>query len=122
MDYQNHKWRWQEGEIDLQKEYIELGYEDGTDTIPIALIGRPENNIFPVRWLVGIEAPENKRMINLVKRELNFYLVEKEEPDPWEYAKYHCTTTSNLYSNVHWSYYPDGDNKGKHSAMIGGAG
>jgi hypothetical protein len=112
------KWRWQDGPVDLQKEYIELGYEDSPDTIPIALIGRPENNLFPVRWLVGTEAPENKRMINLVKRELNFYLVEKEEPDPWEYAKYRCTTASNLYSSVHWSYYPEGDMKGKHYGII----
>ncbi len=49
------------------------------------------------------------------KTELNFYLVEKGEPDPWAYAKYHCTTASNLYSSVHWSYYPEGDKDGEHS-------
>jgi hypothetical protein len=122
MNNKKYKYRWQEGTVDLQKEYIELGYEADHDTIPIALIGGPENNAFPVQWLVDTKAPKNKRMINLVKRELNFYLVEKEEPDPWEYAKYRCTTASNLYSNVHWSYYPEGDKKGKHSAIIDGSG
>jgi hypothetical protein len=121
MDNHNYKWSWKDGEVDLQKEYIELGYEADPDTIPIALIGGRENNAFPVQWLVDTKAHKNKRMINLVKRELNFYLVEKEEPDPWAYAKYRCTTASNLYSNVHWSYYPEGDKKGKHSAIIGGS-
>jgi hypothetical protein len=127
MDNQNYKWHWQEGGVDLQKEYIELVYEDdpdsnSNDAVPIALIGRPENNVFTVRWLVGTGVPENLHMINLVKRELDFYLVEKEEPDPWAYAQYRCTTASNLYSSVHWSYYPEGDKKGKHSAIIGGSG
>jgi hypothetical protein len=96
-----------------------------TKTIPIRYrlpSSADRKTMFPVQWLVDTKAPKNKRMINLVKRELNFYLVEKEEPDPWAYAKYRCTTASNLYSNVHWSYYPEGDKKGKHSAIIGGSG
>lgn len=123
MENKTYQWRWQNGEVDLRKEYIEISYEDDPDSndndpVPVALIGRPENNVFPIRWLVGIEAPENKNMVDLVKRELNFYLVEKEEPDPWAYAQYRCTTASNLYSSVHWAYYPEGDKGGKHTDMI----
>ena len=115
------------GPVDLQKEYIELVYQEdpdsnGNDAVPVALIGRPENNVFPIRWLVETETPENKHMVDLVKRELYFYLVEKEEPDPWAYAQYRCTTASNLYSSVHWFHYPEGDKKGKHSGIIGGTG
>lgn len=39
-------------------------------------------------------------------KELNFYLVEKGEKDPWQYAIYHCGTASNIYSDVHWGYFP----------------
>jgi hypothetical protein len=40
--------------------------------------------------------------------ELDFYLVEKLERDPWAYAVYHCGTGANMYSRVHWSYFPTG--------------
>ncbi len=48
MDNKYSGWLWQDGEVNLQKEYIELTYEEdpdsnGDDTIPLALIGRPEN-------------------------------------------------------------------------------
>ena len=44
-------------------------------------------------------------MIEEVHRELRYYPdypVELGEPDPWLYARYHCGTTSNWYSRVHW--------------------
>jgi hypothetical protein len=41
-------------------------------------------------------------MVKEVKKELLYYLIELEEPDPWLYAKYHCTTALNWYSMVHW--------------------
>ena len=43
-----------------------------------------------------------------VTKELTFYLVEKGEKDPWRYAIYHCGTASNIYSQVHWGYFPIG--------------
>lgn len=43
--------------------------------------------------------------IDDVRRELDFYLVSKGEPDPWVYAQYHCGTASNVYFNVHWSFF-----------------
>ena len=36
--------------------------------------------------------------------ELRYYLLDKGEPDPWNYAQYHCITAANLYSAVHWSF------------------
>jgi hypothetical protein len=123
MDSKKSTWRLQDGVIDLQKEYIEIRYGDVSDSsaedwIPVALVGRPENNVFPVQWLVGTDNPDYKSMKDDVRRELNYYLVELGEPDPWAYAQYHCTTASNLYSSVHWSYYPEGDKEGKHLRII----
>lgn len=39
-----------------------------------------------------------------VVREIDYYLVQKGEPDPWTYARHHCGTTANAYARVGWSY------------------
>jgi len=51
-------------------------------------------------------------MIAAAGRELDFYLVEKGGANPWAYAKYHCNTAANMYSSVHWSYFPSGKEVG----------
>jgi hypothetical protein len=43
-----------------------------------------------------------------VIREIEFYLIELEKPDPWAYALYHCGTASNIYSQVHWCFVRPG--------------
>src|SRR5262249_165479 len=86
--------------------------------LPIALIGNPTNHVFPVRWLVSPGSPSHKQMIDAVKRKLDFYLVEKRETDPWAYAKYHCNTSANIYSSVHWSYFPNGNPGQRHSSRV----
>ena len=103
-------WIWEEDTVDLDGEHFELrygdvntgGYEDWT---PIAIIGKPRGRVFPVMWLMT--PPEiDKSIIQAVREELDFYLVDKCEPNPWEYAIYHCGTGANIYSKVHWSYFP----------------
>ena len=47
--------------------------------------------------------PAHREAAEAVAKELDFYLVEKGEVDPWVYAAYHCGTTSNVYSDVHWA-------------------
>lgn len=73
-----YPWKWTEGKVDPKKEHIELRY----------------GNALKGGW--------NKETI----KELDFYFIALEEPDPWEYAIYHCGTMSNAYSSVHWSYFP----------------
>ena|SRR6266480_2165659 len=65
--------------------------------LPIALIGKPTNHVFPVSWLMT--------PIDAARKELDFYLADKHEANPWAYAKYHCNTAANMYSKVHWSYF-----------------
>jgi hypothetical protein len=62
-----------------------------------------------VEWLITHDSAEQQIMVVDVHKELDFYLVEKNEPDPWAYAIYHCNTGANMYSTVHWSYFPKGD-------------
>jgi hypothetical protein len=104
-------WRWVEGDVDRTKEHFELRYGDASETEwrPVALIGPPPNHTFPVKWLTDESTPEGKESIRDARKELDFYLVEKREPDPWAYAKYHCGTASNIYSRIHWSYYGSGN-------------
>jgi type I restriction enzyme M protein len=117
------KWRLDEGIVDTNEEYIKITYgsiDDG-DFEPIALVAPGNNKTFTVQYLLQPE-PENKeqqKMLDAVRKELNFYFLELKEKDPWAYACYHCTTAANLYSDIHWHYYPKGDKgKSEHHAEI----
>jgi hypothetical protein len=76
---------------------------------------------FPFLWLVSPSViPE---MISDVKRELDFYVVEhpKKFPGtghPWAYVTYHCNTGTNMYSSLHWSYFPKGSRGQRHSSRV----
>jgi hypothetical protein len=108
--------RWQEGRVDRAKEHFELRYEstvkfgsDWIDWIPVAVVGPPTASIVNVQFLVESGNPRNAEAVSDVKKEIQFYLVELKKPDPWGYAKYHCGTSSNIYSNVHWGYFKRGN-------------
>jgi hypothetical protein len=117
------QWRWEDGVVDDRKEHIELRHGDAAHTpyadwLPIARIGKPKQHRFPVQWLVTPDSTESRAKLVDARRELDFYLVEKDEPDPWAYACYHCNTGANMYSRIHWSYYPDGRGGERVSSMV----
>ena len=102
-------WMWKEGEVNPEEEHIKLGYGGFEDKfVPVALVVPEEDNCFIVEVLMteSDRDLEIQEILKQAKSELDFYLVEKHEQDPWAYAIYHCSTASNLYSKVHWSYYP----------------
>jgi len=106
-------WRWIEGEVDPTAESIAIVYGSMDDHnrdnwLTVAYIAPPKDHIFTVRFLVTAADAATAKLLEKVKRQIDFYLVEKEEPDPWGYAKYHCGSTANIYSDCHWLY-----NKGK---------
>jgi hypothetical protein len=107
------EWKWSEGVVDDQGEHIEICHGDIVDMspdawAPVARVGKPEHNSFPVQWLVAPDSPQHRDIVNDVRKELEFYLVEKCEPDPWAYAQYHCSTGANIYSHCHWHFYREG--------------
>ena len=109
-------WQWQENFVDPCMEHMEIRYGDSgrigyAEMLPVALIGKPRDHVFPVRWLVEEDTPEHARAIQETRRQLTYYLVEKGEDDPWLYAQYHCTTSLNMYSKVHWTYFHSGREK-----------
>jgi hypothetical protein len=75
-------------------------------TTSVALIGKDEVNKIKVQFLVKV-CSENRQMIKRLLCELDLYFNLLNEENPWNYAKYHCTTAANIYSNVHWGYYKD---------------
>jgi len=94
--------RWENGAVDERKEQIELRYGHTGEApyenwLPVARIGKPKNHCFPVQWLVNADAVENRALIAGAREELDFYLVEKNEPDPWAYAVYHCNTRIRIH-------------------------
>jgi hypothetical protein len=101
--------RWEPGRIDRSGEYFELsaltgGQDNGDNESPIAAVGAPHEGVVRVEILVE-RSESNAALIAKVKREISFYLLELNESDPWAYAQYHCGTASNIYSDVHWSFF-----------------
>jgi hypothetical protein len=112
---QKRNWCWIVGKVSPDEKHIEIRFCNSAESgwnewRPIARVAAPKRQIFTVEFLVAAEDPEVIEMVNAVKKELNYYLVDKREEDPWAYARYHCGTGANVYSNVHWSFFHEGAN------------
>jgi hypothetical protein len=80
---------WHRGQIDRASEYIKLLWaKDGS---VICSLQPESNNSFIVEFEYGV----NEKRTKEAEKEQNFYLIELNEPDPWKYARYHCTTAAN---------------------------
>ena len=115
--------RWQSETVDRNRPHFELRYgnawQAGLESwTSVALIGESVDGRFPVQWLLDPERQENADIVAAVREELDFYLVEKGESNPWAYAQYHCGTSANMYSKVHWSYFPSGAEGRRHSSVV----
>jgi hypothetical protein len=88
---------WSDAGVDRDREHIVLYY--GDDNTPAAALAPRGHSTFGVEFLTG--DPGVRRA---VERELDFYLVELDEPNAWAYAIYHCGTAANVYSSVHWAH------------------
>ena len=113
-----NNWSWRQGTVDRTGEHFELRYgsADGSgwdEWVPVALVGPPTNQVFDVQFLVDQANGSQAQVVGPLIKELDFYLVEKGEPNPWSYAKYHAGTMSNVYSLIHWSFFPKRPAKGK---------
>jgi len=103
--------RWVEGIVSNWSEHIKIFFhkqDKDTTLIPVARIAPGRGRTTIVQFILNKDLPSSKtkRILKDVIREFNFFLSEKDEPDPWQYAMYHCTTASMLYSTVWWGYFP----------------
>jgi hypothetical protein len=104
-------WSWREGKVDRTSDHFELRYGSANGSgwdewLPVALVGRPINGVFVVQFLIDQANESQAQVVGVLIDELDFYLVEKGEPNPWAYAQYHAGTLSNVYSLIHWSFFP----------------
>lgn len=104
------RWAWRERSVDIAEEHFELRYgsaqESGWDSWrPVAIVGRPRKGVFGVQFMIDRATPDSAAMVDAVVAELDYYLVTLGEPNPWRYAQYHCSTSANIYSSVHWSFH-----------------
>jgi predicted double-glycine peptidase len=111
MKQEKHRWRWTEGKVNTAEEHIQLRYRNARDSDwkqwpIIALLSPPKEKQFTVQFLLTGKGLKEQKMIREVRRELDDYLVKKKEENPWAYARYHCGTGANLYSKVHWVFFP----------------
>ena len=95
-----------EGIVDIHNDHIKITY--GDDGKAVALVEPVSKRDFKVQFLINQDTADiqNLKALEKVRQELNFYFVELGERQPWEYAIYHCNTAANIYSKVHWGYYP----------------
>jgi hypothetical protein len=97
-----------EGPVDPEGDHFELRFGLATqgnwdEWILVALVGPPEAGATNIQFLVASQE-STAFLIEKVWREVKFYLLELNEKDPWVYAQHHCGTSSNLYSDIHWSF------------------
>jgi hypothetical protein len=100
---------WHEGAVEAARAHIQISWEpkagdlDGLVVVARVAPGDGPSD-FLVQFVIDPNDPRANEAIADVRGELDFYLVEMDEPDPWAYARYHCTTASNIYGQVHWSW------------------
>ena len=102
----NPSWKWAEGTVNTDDEHFEITHRENPK--PVALVGWGRGWTLKVQFLLPASATvrEAGETREAVRRELQLYLVELNEPDPWAYLTYHCRTASNIYSDVHWHFHP----------------
>ena len=101
------RWRWTQGCVDPTAEHLLLSYakgDTGGPPLAVARVAPPHDKMFAVQFLLEALPCDDTRVraIIAVCRSLDFYLVDKGGRYPWAYARYHCSSTANLYDAVHW--------------------
>ena len=104
-------WQWIPGKVDLSNRYFELKY--GNVPTPVARIGIGKYRNFTVEFLINIndDIETQKEICTEVLWEIELYLINNSEPDPIGYMINHTRKCANLYSRVHWRYFPKGSKR-----------
>lgn len=95
------------GKVDESSEHISL-FHKGVNVEPIAKMSLNESGDLIVELS---KVFKNEGLMAL--KEINYYLIELERKNPWEYAKYRCRSMSNIYSEIQWAHYDCSKRKGR---------
>ena len=107
----NYFWQWLPGKVDLKERYFELKH--GYNPSPVARIGIEKNFKFIVEFLINVnDDPEiQKEIFTEVLWEIELYLINNSKSDPIEYMINHTKKCANMYSKIHWKYFPKGSKR-----------
>ena len=97
---------WVEGVVDRGSDHVSVSY--GEARRAVALVAPHARHSFTVQFLLKARHtdPRASRILDEVRRELTFYLLDVVGPDSWSFVQYHCDTPANRRSIVHWSWHP----------------
>lgn len=102
---QTPKPAWVEGVVDREADHVSLSY--GERRQAMALVAPHREHGFTVQFLFKAQANGHaNRMLEEVRQELSFYLLDVVGPDSWAFVQYHCDTPANHLSRVHWAWHP----------------
>ena len=105
--------------LDLALDFFELRAKiDEENSVPAALLYRIKDSPLEQSFVIKNVA-ESEEHFEQALKELAYYLCElpaqRENASPesiWDYQQYHISTAANIYSKVHWGYFPG------HAAVI----
>ena len=96
---------WIEGTVDRKADHVSLSY--GERRRVMALVAPHREHGFTVQFLKSPETmSQPTRILEEVRQELTFYLLNIVGPDSWTFVQYHCDTPANQLSRVHWAWHP----------------
>jgi hypothetical protein len=97
---------WVEGLVDREADHVSLSY--GESRRAVALVAPHGQQGFTVQFLLKARRTEARanKLLDAVRRELTYYLLEAIGPDSWTFVQYHCETPANRLSIVHWAWHP----------------
>ena len=94
--------------VSENEEHIAITYGSvDTDKTPyptVARVSAPRDGGINLEFLIADSTTHDADVMAAVRREVHWLFLEKNEADPWAYARYHCTTGANVYSRVHWGW------------------
>ena len=113
--HQAIKTNWREGYVDFNESHFALIYGDAFDEdkcMTLGYIGPPIKGCFCVCFTSTSKEDIEKSAaaIKAAKAELDFYLYELpcerqlDASEVWDYQRYHCGTSANIYGKVHWRF------------------
>ena len=97
---------WVEGVVDRGADHVSLSY--GESRRAMALVAPHSRDGFTVQFLLKARRTEGRtnRILDEMRRELTFYLLDVVGPDSWAFVQYHCDAPANQRSSVHWTWHP----------------
>ena len=103
-----------EGSVSQNEEHIAISYgsvgTDETSFPTVARVSASRDGVINLEFLIDDSTTRNEELITNVRRKAHWLFLEKGEANPWAYARHHCTTAANIYSDVHWGWVPETPN------------